>query len=216
MLLTIKSCSLDNYEKPNAILFGSFIDQETGELIEQDIINGTKITVIEHGFETPQEQYLVVKNDGTYRNTMMFPNTYTIQPKRGNFVQIDPVDLVIKNETKLDFLVLPFLRIKNPQIYKSANKIKATFNIEQTSIDKVQKIGLYVDPEPSVGEYKRVFAKEIPIGMQVDSSELLTIEIDLNTVSELKSGKSYYFRIGALLNVPEAKSNYAKAVKIQI
>ena len=147
MLLTIKSCSLDNYEKPNAILFGSFIDQETGELIEQDIINGTKITVIEHGFETPQEQYLVVKNDGTYRNTM---------------------------------------------------------------------IGLYVDPEPSVGEYKRVFAKEIPIGMQVDSSELLTIEIDLNTVSELKSGKSYYFRIGALLNVPEAKSNYAKAVKIQI
>ena len=44
------------------------LDIETGELVEQDIIDGAQIEFIEHGFENPETQYMVIKNNGTYRN----------------------------------------------------------------------------------------------------------------------------------------------------
>ena len=30
-------------------------------------------------------QFLVVKNDGTYENSLLFENMYTVTPVRGNF-----------------------------------------------------------------------------------------------------------------------------------
>lgn len=217
IIITItSSCTLDNYDAPNATLCGSIIDIETNELVEQDIINGTKIVIIESGFEISQEQFLVIKNDGTYRNTMIFANTYTVQPKRGNFAEIDPQDVVIKGETKLDFMVLPYIRVKDVNIYKTGTKIKATFYLQQTGYDDIQKIGLYVDREQTVGEPKRILAKEMPIGAKVKPDQLFTLEIDLTNSPILKTGETYFFRVGALINVPEAKFNYAKAIKIQI
>ena len=50
-LIAFMSCELDNYDMPNAALFGSIVDAETGELLEQDIINGTQIEYIELGFD---------------------------------------------------------------------------------------------------------------------------------------------------------------------
>lgn len=216
IVFALNACKLDNYEAPNATLYGSIIDKETNELVEQDIINGTKIVIIESGFDNPQEQFLVVKNDGTYRNTMIFANKYTVQPKRGNFVEIEAQELEIKGETKLDFKVLPYIRIKDVNIFKNGTKIKATFNLQQTGFDNVQKVGLYVDPEPTVGELKRIVAKELPIGATVNASQSFTIEIDLESNPILKTGQTYFFRIGALISVPEAKFNYAKPIKLTL
>ena len=77
--LILHSCELDNYDGPDATLSGRIIDKETGELVEQDIIRGTQIEFIEHGYDNPLTQYMVIKNDGTYANKMMFANDYTIQ-----------------------------------------------------------------------------------------------------------------------------------------
>lgn len=216
ILLIANACKLDNYEAPNATFYGSIIDKETNELVEQDIINGTKIIIIESGFEIPQEQSLVVKNDGTYRNTMIFANKYKVQPKRGNFVDIDAQEVEIKGETKLDFIVTPYIRIKNVNVFKNGTKIKATFNLQQTGFDDVQKIGLYVDKEPTVGESKRIIAKEMPIGALINPNQLFTIELDMEVNPLLETGQTYFFRVGALINVPEAKSNYAKAIMIKL
>lgn len=216
ILLIANACKLDNYEAPNATFYGSIIDKETNELVEQDIINGTKIIIIESGFEIPQEQSLVVKNDGTYRNTMIFANQYKVQPKRGNFVDIDAQEVEIKGETKLDFIVTPYIRIKNVNVFKNGTKIKASFNLQQTGFDDVQKIGLYVDKEPTVGESKRIIAKEMPIGALINPNQLFTIELDMEVNPLLETGQTYFFRVGALINVPEAKSNYAKAIMIKL
>ena len=50
-LFAVTSCDLleiDNYDGPNATIEGKILDIETGELVEQDIIDGAQIEFIEH------------------------------------------------------------------------------------------------------------------------------------------------------------------------
>ena len=121
--LILHSCELDNYDGPDATLSGRIIDKETGELVEQDIIRGTQIEFIEHGYDNPLTQYMVIKNDGTYANKMMFANDYTIQIRSANFPATEPVEITIKGNTTYDFEVIPYLRIKDVQI-----KIEAKYD----------------------------------------------------------------------------------------
>ena len=63
-LFAVTSCDLleiDNYDGPNATIEGKILDIETGELVEQDIIDGAQIEFIEHGFENPETQYMVIR-----------------------------------------------------------------------------------------------------------------------------------------------------------
>ena len=73
----VSACGLDkvdNFDGPDASLSGSIIDAETNELVQTDVIEGTTIKIIEHGYDPVTPQYLRVKNDGTYSNTMLFKN----------------------------------------------------------------------------------------------------------------------------------------------
>ena len=213
----LTSCGLnelDNYEQPTAGLSGQIIDDETGELVQQDIIRGSVIQIQEHGYVSPQ--YLIIKNDGNYANTRLFANTYTVQPTRGNFKIVDPQDVEIKGQTKLDFRVTPYIRIKEAQIVKEGNIIKATFKMEQTSVSNILKIGLYAHPDPHVGEPMQIARKEVNVNAAADPNQVYEIELDTFSDPDLLEGKKFFLRIGALIDVPEAKYNYAPAVGIQL
>ncbi|MFZ4261527.1 DUF3823 domain-containing protein [Sphingobacterium sp. HJSM2_6] len=211
------ACKLDNYDAPNGQLVGQIIDIETNELIQQDIIRGTTIKLIEHGYDPVTPQYLRVKTDGTYANTLLFANTYTVQPDQRNFVQIDEQEVVISANSKLDFKVQPYIRVKDATIVKNGDKVTATFHIDQTVSENVRKIGLYAHTEPIVGEPIRLFASELNLNRAVDESEVMTLEINVKENSSVfKSGQQYFFKIGAVINIPEAKFNYAPAVRLAV
>jgi len=216
-LTAFSSCKKDNYEGPDAGLSGKFIDAETGELVQQDIIRGTQIEMIEHGYDPVSPQFLIVKTDGTYDNSLLFANTYTVRPVRGNFVTVEPQDIAINGKTVLDFTVTPFIRILDPLISQVGSKVVATFRIQQQVFSEVQKIGLYAHSDSRVGEPMRLVASEQQLNAVTDPSTVYTLEIDLPSNSNtLKTGTAYYFRIGALIGVGEAKLNYAPAVKISL
>ena len=215
--LALFSCKKDNYDAPTAGLGGSFIDVQTNELVEQDIIRGTTIEIIEHGYDPATPQYLVVKNDGTYDNALLFANTYTVKPVRGNFVAVDPQDVNINGQTTLDFKVTPYIRVKEAHIDVSGTKVVATFKLQQNVAGNIRKIGLYAHSDSRVGEPMRLVASERDINAAADPNTVYTIEIDLpSNSSALKSGNQYYFRVGALIDVGEAKLNYAPAVKLGV
>lgn len=217
LALTASACKIDNYPEPDAQLYGTFLDSETNEPVEQDIIRGSTIEFIEHGYDSQTKQTMIVKTDGTYRNNLIFANTYTITPVRGNFVPMEPQEVEIKGSTQLDFKVKPFIRVKDAKIEKVGNKVVATFKLQQTVINKVKKIGLYAHPEPNVGEPMRTVLSDQEINVVTDPTKVYTLEIDLpSNSSNLKSGNQYFFRIGALIDAPEAKFNYAKAVRLSI
>lgn len=213
----LSACELDNYEGPNAALSGTFIDAQTKEPVQQDIIRGTTIEIKEHGFATMASQFLIVRNDGSYANTMLFANTYTIQPVRGNFLPVAPQEVNISGQTKLDFEVTPYIRVIEADIVKNGTKVVATFKLQQNVTNKVKKIGLYAHSEPKVGEPMRLVAAEQNLNAVTDPNQVYTLEIDLAANSStLKAGRDYFFRVGALIDVGEAKLNYAPAVRIKL
>lgn len=217
LIVFLSSCELDNYEGPNAQLSGSIIDSETGELIQSDIIDGTTIKITEHGYDPVTSQYLVVKNDGTYANTMLFANTYTVQPEKKNFLQIDPQEVEIGKETKLDLMVTPYIRVKDVSIEQEGNNIIAEFRLQQLTSDPVSKIGLYVFTEPIVGEPVRSVAAEKKLGRQVGDSEVFRIGINAARNSAfLESGERYFFRVGAVTSVAGALFNYAPSEQLEL
>lgn len=222
LFAVITSCEKDNYEDPNAELYGTFIDEATGEPIAQDIINGTVIELIEHGWvkdQTNVTQSLIVKGDGTYQNSQIFAGKYLVRAVRGNFVDIPPIDTVeIKGKTKLDFKVTPYLRIKDANIVRDGSKVIATFKIQQNTTQNVARVGLYVHPNPNVGQPMTLTSRvEQTLNRTTLPTEIFTIEINLaGNSSILIPGQQYYFRIGAVSSANSAKFNYGPAVRITI
>lgn len=211
------SCELDNYDAPDGKITGRILDKETGELIQSDIMNGTTIKLLEHGYDPVTPQYLRVKNDGTYVNSLLFSNTYTVQPDQRNFVQIEPQDIKIGKNTTLDFEVQPYIRIKDMEITKDGNYIIATFCLQQTTDDPISEIGLYAHIEPNVGEPLYQVAVKKSLKRQVSESETFKLVINAARHSAfIKAGNSYFFRVGACSSIGGAKFNYAPAQRIAI
>lgn len=210
------SCELDNFSGPDGALSGKFIDAQTGELVQQDIIRGTRIELTEHGYDPVAKQYLVVKNDGTYANTQLFQNRYTIQPVNGNFIPVEPQEVEIGSNTEFDFEVTPYLRIKDEQYERIEDKIIVTFQLEQNVVNDVRGIGFYVFIEPIVGEPVNILSHEEGLFRTVSSDESFTLELDIGAnISEFDSPKDIkelFFRVGAQIDIGEAKPNYAATV----
>ncbi|HAC14932.1 MAG TPA: hypothetical protein DCE78_03165 [Bacteroidetes bacterium] len=219
ILVFAYSCEIDNYDAPSAELYGTFIDAGTNEPVQSEIVQGAVIQIIEYGWvkdQTNITQTLVVKNDGTYRNSMIFPGKYKISAVQGNFQPIAPLDnLEISGSTKLDFLVTPYLRIKDASIVRNGDIVTATFKVEKTTGDNIARIGLFSHPNMAVGTNTSLVMSQSTADLNSNPDKTHTLKIDLNNPNFI-TGRSYYFRIGALSSASGARFNYAPAINITI
>ena len=121
------SCEKDNLEGPDAIFAGELRDRKTGELIQQEISDGSRVYFIEQGWgDNPPVQNMVVKKDGTFYNGMIFSGDYKIILNRGNYVPLDTLDMKIKPGKNYQvFEVNPYLRIIEPEISVIGRKVMA-------------------------------------------------------------------------------------------
>ncbi len=159
-LCCLVSCELDEMKGPDAGLYGSIIDDTTGDLVEQDIIRGGELELREQGYENVTPQTMNYKVDGTFADTKLFANTYKVFPLLTNFHPIDTMLVDINGQTKLDLVVSPYIRILNPNITKTGNIVTATFSLEQTGLGNVSKVGLYAGADANVGDPIRVVKAE--------------------------------------------------------
>lgn len=212
VLVGFTSCELDNLDEPTSGLYGSIIDQKTGALVPQDIIQGSIIELRENGYVNVSPQNLVVKNNGTYENSRLFANSYMVQPVRTNFQAVASQEVNIKGRTQLDFSVTPFLRLNEAKIEKVGTKIVASFKIEQTTADVVKKFGLYAHRDPNVGEFMQTARTEVTLNALAVADKVYTVEIETANNANFVKGKTYYFRVGAVTVAPESRSNYAPEV----
>jgi hypothetical protein len=218
----VSSCEKDNYDGPNAELHGTFIDKDTKQPLAQDIISGTVIELIEHGWvenQTNVTQTLVVKGDGTYANSQIFSGKYLVRAVRGNFQNIPTIDTfeIKPGKNELNFEVTPYIRIKEPSIVKNGNTVTATFKLEQTTTQNVTRIGLYVHPNPNVGQPMKLAFVETNLNRMTTPTETFTITMNLDNFkswTQLRPNEQYYFRIGAVSSATSAKYNYAPPVRL--
>lgn len=210
LLLTAVSCDwfvLDNQDGWDAKVQGRILDQKTGLPIQSE--QGAAITVIEQGWDAQANQSWKIKNDGTYRNDLIFAGNYVMNTvTNANFIA-DPVQFTIKKgDNTVDFKATPFCRVVNPVITfdSAAKKIKASFGIE-TDLAQVNNIGnviLCVYPDRYVRRDYNNCANDP--GAQISdfdptSGATINLEVDMNlpaNATEFQYDRPHYIRIAAI------------------
>lgn len=231
LILGVTSCEIDNFPRPSAQVFGGIKDEVGGALVEQDIYNGSVIGTYElGGYATPVLRNWVIKQNGEYRNNLVYPNTYKIEFTACNFFPYTIDEVTFKSgPNELDFTVTPYIRIKNCTIKKEGDFITASFTLEGgKSTVKVSSMALYVFTDKFVSEYvnlgvsagsgqpKRTFSP----AETIDPETIYTLSIDLSAnASVFAVHRNYYFRVGVKANqsgVGTIRSNYFPYVKIAL
>jgi hypothetical protein len=236
LILYITSCEIDNFPMPDAQVFGAIRDSTGGALVETDLNSGSVIGTYELGYETPVLRNWVVKQNGEYRNNLVYSATYNFVFQSCNFFPYSKNGVVIKpGANELDFPVVPYIRVKNVSITRNTttNKIIATFNLEAGKPTvKVAKVSLYAFTDMYVGEYVKktltATATDFPTltlsgaAQTINPATLYTLSIDLaNTANAAVFAihRNYYFRVGAMAiqsGVGTIRTNYAPYVVIAL
>ena len=222
------SCEKDNMPGPDARVYGKITDKSNGQLVETELINGARIEAFELGYPTQVSQVWVIKNNGEYRNNLVFSANYDFQLRNSNFYPISLLNIKINpGDNELNFQVDPYIRIKSPQItYNAASKlVTATFTLEGSKPEvKVKAVRLYAFTDIYVGEATKFSitgnsAASYTPSRTIDASTYtLTIDVGANAAL-FPAGRDYYFRIGALADVPNVgtiRHNFAPNVKITL
>ena len=229
-------CELDNFDGPDAQVYGAVIDAETGELIQQEI--GTSgdaacVQVIEYGYAIRKVQPWKLMLNGEYRNNLVFSGIYDVIMNNGNFVKLDTIKAYRfnKGENRLDFRVIPNIRIKESVVKKENNAIVATFKLQYGhSIGQVEKIALFAQSDKNPSNSFNL--AHVDVNIESDNvnfennsenvNKVFTLILDLNSDEgkKLKAGQKYFFRIGALPQKLgegiQAKYNYSQVFEIQL
>jgi hypothetical protein len=207
---------LDNYDSPDAQFFGSVIDDDTNEPIQQDLIEGSRIDFVEMGFENPNTRQIRFHTDGTYRENNLFSGAYEVQALRGNFFSTEKMTIDIQGKTEYHFRALPYIRIHNVDVTfdEIKGKVSATFTLDQVSGNAVTSVHLIADRNPNVSNSIRSAMVSQTVNAVVSPERIFLLEM---STENLVSGKDYYFRIAALISgIGEAKHNYSVPVRLTI
>ncbi len=229
IVLSSVSCKKDNMPGPDAQVYGIIKDKTTGLSVETDLVNGSAIEAFELGYATPVSQRWVIKNNGEYRNNLVFSNQYTFELRNSNFFPISmPNQTIRPGENKLDFEVDPYIRVKNCTITydAAAKRINASFSLEAgQSTVKVRAVRLYAFSDIYVGEPTKFgttgtgFTQTYTPSKVIDNATVtLSIDLAANTAF-FPTGRDYFFRVGALADVAGVgtiRYNYAPNVKLPL
>src|SRR5450759_1031718 len=111
IIMSIASCSIDNYDAPSATLSGKVLDNVTNDMIENGGVNSGTIIQI---FEGNSKQPILSQSfpDGHFVNAALFPGNYKLFAV-GAFKMVgDTMRITISSNTEADIKVLPNLRLK--------------------------------------------------------------------------------------------------------
>lgn len=227
--LALTACSMfeiDNYDGPNASFNGGIKDIKTGELVETDIQNGSRMQFQELGYPAGLLNR-VIKQNGEFRDDLFFAGRYSINFNGCNFYPfiVDEIEIKKGNNTK-DFQVTPYIRVQNVKIVKDGNTIRATFNLEAGKEEvRLNNVRLYVHTDIYVGDqvtytpptthttHAKSFSPTKDMSQNPTEVYELTIDLtDATNAAYFKYDRNYYFRVGAMASVSGVgtiRRNYA-------
>ncbi len=230
-LLWFSSCAkIDNYNAPDATLRGTIIDETTNA----PLLTGPGefvIRMLETSWgENPAPQDLPVKQDGTYANTKLFNATYSLQPYGGAFWPVDPTaDFVLNGSGTQDFTVKPYLKVTNVKWEVKADKtlsVSCTLEAPQTQgLPQVIEVRPLLSLTPYCGAGSRIdgyYKDEFRVLINKNWDEIGNMQTgkgnETYTINgmPLKSGYTYFFRMGAKVRDTFEKFNYSEVVTIKV
>ena len=131
LLFSAYSCSLDNYDAPNASLSGKVIDNVTNEMIENGGVNGGTLI---HAFEGNSKQPIICKSfpDGHFVNSAFFSGNYKLIAIGAFKMTTDTLKISVTNNSEVEIKVIPNVRLKISIVNKEATT--ATIKVEYEKV----------------------------------------------------------------------------------
>jgi len=236
LMFTFSCTDIDNYDGPNAQMSGRLIDKTTGE----NYVTGQgefSIRIWEMSWsENPGPQDIPIKQDGTFSDSKLFAATYDMQPYGGPFWPAErQTDISLSGHLQKDFEVTPYLKIVNFTHRLEGNNLIVSCKLQAPitqDLPQVLEIRPFVSQTQFCGEGnhineydkyedgKRYYIKVNknwwdgvgPMENNAVSHETYTPE----TPIPLKSGRSYYVRVGVNVEDTYRKYNYSEIVKVDV
>ena len=242
LLLIGTSCvKIDNYDLPDAKIEGRIIDVYTGEnlLTTQ---GGFAIRVWERSWDFQNNnnfESLAVKQDGSYKNTKMFAGTYDMLCYGGAFWPCDTIKGVQITSKGIvqDFEVIPYLQVTDFKCILqkegfTGNQLLLSCKLKAPRIEglpKLYELKSFINTTPWCGnghsipineyinsriEFNRTWEEEMKLtGLSESSKESIIYTLPPLAV---KSGYTYWVRIGVAVDDANRNYNYSEIVKVEI
>jgi len=224
------SCTdMDNYRAPSSRMSGNVIDKTTGEsfLTGQ---NEFTIRLWETSWSSnPTPQDIPIKQDGSYYNDKLFDATYAMEPYAGPFWPVDTLGgMKLKGSLTQDFEVIPYLHITDVThtlvdgVLMLTCKLQAPVTIG---------LPLVMDIKPFVS-LTQLCSNSSKIAEYADIKYSIQVNKNWSTIGDmftgvsnntyalpglpLKSGRTYYVRIGVRVQDTYQKYNYSEIFSVDV
>jgi len=231
-MLWLASCQkIDNWDEPGARLFGNVIDKYTGANLAMDN-NDWQIRIWDKTWEeknpgtVAQFQSLAVTSAGNYNNTKMFSGTYNMLPYDGPFWPADTIKgVVLGKETQQDFTVTPYLQVLNFTATLVGTNLTLTCTVKApviTGLPNFYEVKGFLSLTTFCGNGNYININEYNnLRKQINKTWAAEVGAADNKAYTLgpfpvKSGYTYYVRIGANVNALSRRYNYSEILKVVV
>ena len=237
-MLSLASCQkIDNWSEPGSRLYGNVIDSYTSTNLLMDN-NDWQIRIVDRTWEkmnpgtVAQYQTLAVMKDGVYNNAKLFSGTYDMLPYDGPFWPVDTVKgVVLGKETQQDFKVTPYLQLSNFSATLVGTNLTLTCTVKApiiTGLPNLYEVKPFLSLNTFCGNSNYInIAEYNNLRKQINRSwaaELTNLKLPANTDAisytmgplPVKSGYTYYVRVGANVNALSRRYNYTPIVKVVV
>lgn len=210
----VTSCDwfeLDNMEGHDATIAGKFVDAD-GDLVPSEVYGSQTgvFKIFELGWDNEVAQTWYIKNNGTYRNNLVWAGKYRMETNDANYYPVSQEFELKKGDNTVDFTVQPFAKIINPVFEYNADtqQITAKFDVKVTDPSKTSltevRLCCYTDcfVGTSFNNCKNdagAVKKNIPLTNGVAKDVEVTIDTQASeNAIEFKYERVHYVRVAAL------------------
>ena len=209
------SCEIDNYAEPDMTIEGKIVDTQTDDNIQTRQPNGIKIRIVEEGYPTPYDFW--TKPDGSFKNSKLPAAKYQVVAMEGPFDDISPIAVDLNtSQTNVLFKVTPFARLSNVSITASGTTITATYKVAKSSTKALKTSLLMAYTSVQIHEATTGAIKSTTVDLSGYSDADLATTTFTSTITGLKSGTTYYARIGVLTNNSLSRYNYSPVIEVKV
>ncbi len=231
-LLSLAACQkIDNWSEPGSRLYGNVIDSYTGKNLMMDN-NDWQIRLIDRTWEkqnpgtVAQYQTLAVMFDGVYNDNKLFSGTYDMLPYDGPFWPVDTVKgVVLDKEKQQDFKVTPYLQLSNFTATLVGNSLTLSCNVKApiiTGLPNLYEVKPFLSLTTFCGGSNYINIAEYN-NLRKSINKTWAAEVGAADNKDytmgplpVKSGYTYYVRVGACVNALSRRYCYTPIVKVVV
>lgn len=229
-VLGFSSCEKDNYDAPEAGVYGQVVDHN-GKPFQTSMGQGSmKIQITELSYAGGDESVVVtnqnlnLRQDGSYSNSKLFAGTYRMIPLEGAFYPYDTegetVELKNGKMTERNFEVTPYLELEwvTEPFLDAADTLRC-----EVRFKRIQKEG---ETMPDVNNMQLYISHTQYCGTESDGNYTpgsVTIKNDqegatihLKAKAPIKYSNTYWVRVGACCKDTYKKYNFTDIKKVDL